>query len=938
MSVSDRSLNELVQQVEDELGVVRAWRDQRLEQLDERREAREGRIERQARKSLEEQRDRLAARVEQIADALSGLTDDTHPWVAPWSSSIWKEHKPPKDEVPSVARFGEFTMGALGRTMRTPAVLPVLGETRNLVVRTSTDEAREAAISGIHSLAWRLLLTIPVRDLRLLLFDPAGNGRNLAPLAQIGNEHPDLVGERIWCEERRVEEQIDTAAGQFREVIQTYLQGRYDTIEDYNRQAGDIAEPYRVIVALDYPYRYSGSAVEELSNIARDGPEAGMFVLLHHDTRREAPHGVDAHAVANHAHLVQEKRGIFQWQEAGLRNAEIEFDEAPKQELVEDFVARITAAAEEAGRVEVGTDRVLPDAVRWDRNSADGVAAPLGEAGPDRVLKMHLGEITQKGGPNALMAGGTGSGKSNLFHVIIHGLAHRYSPEELRLYLLDFKGGVEFKPYHKYSLPHAEAIALGCSPEFGATTLEDLTDELKRRQERFRAPGVGVTTLAAYRAQTGETLPRIVCMIDEFQRLFNEERDLAEHNQDLLETLARQGRAHGIHLFLSSQTLTGEKGLRKETMEQVQVRIALMMDEDSSQAVLARDNLQAAQLERPGHGIYNPNQGAVGGNETFQAPLMQESEIEERLETIRDVYDGDHEPVVFEGEAPARIEDEEDHPLLEDLSTPANQRGLPDEAPFWLGEPMKIADPVGGRLYRRVGRNLLIVHPDRSVAATMFQIGLLGVASRHDPDQLQILASDFTVRRADDPGIFEPLVDGMDAVLDVIDPRRFADQLDAWLETVQRRTDERRHDAPTRLLALFGFDQARDFRGAGELYGEEAEDHPSYKLQAILEDGPPVGVHVVLRAGRRDSVNTEQLGQNPVRHFGLRVAGRLSDSDSRQLLQGSGIAASLRDGTRQAVLADESDPGRYQIFRPYVPPAEEWLVRQASRVGGRTDE
>src|SRR6202008_1655275 len=90
---------------------------------------------------------------------------------------------------------------------------------------------------------------------------------------------------------------------------------------------------------------------------------------------------------------------------------------------------------------------------------------------------------------HALVAGKTGSGKSTLLHALITNLALHYGPEEVELYLIDFKKGVEFKTYAVHELPHARVVAVESEREFGLSVLQRLDAELKRRGDLFRTAG-----------------------------------------------------------------------------------------------------------------------------------------------------------------------------------------------------------------------------------------------------------------------------------------------------------------------------------------------------------------------------------------------------------------------------------------------------------------
>ena len=141
-------------------------------------------------------------------------------------------------------------------------------------------------------------------------------------------------------------------------------------------------------------------------------------------------------------------------------------------------------------------------------------------------------------------------------HALITNLALNYSPDEIDLYLIDFKKGVEFKVYATHELPHASVVAIESEREFGLSVLQRLDAELRLRADRFR--DAGVQDINGYRNVPGTPpLPRILLIVDEFQEFFVEEDKLAQEAALWLDRLVRQGRAFGIHVLLGSQSLGG---------------------------------------------------------------------------------------------------------------------------------------------------------------------------------------------------------------------------------------------------------------------------------------------------------------------------------------------------------------------------------------------
>ena len=118
---------------------------------------------------------------------------------------------------------------------------------------------------------------------------------------------------------------------------------------------------------------------------------------------------------------------------------------------------------------------------------------------------------------HALVAGATGSGKSTLLHTLIMSAMLHYPPSLLNLYLMDFKSGTEFKIYDSRRLPHIKLLALDAMQEFGESILENLVSEMTRRSEKFKS--VGASKLGEYVKLSGEAMPKILVIMDEFQIL-----------------------------------------------------------------------------------------------------------------------------------------------------------------------------------------------------------------------------------------------------------------------------------------------------------------------------------------------------------------------------------------------------------------------------------
>lgn len=170
-----------------------------------------------------------------------------------------------------------------------------------------------------------------------------------------------------------------------------------------------------------------------------------------------------------------------------------------------------------------------------------GVATDLGITSAGAPLVIDI----VKDGPHALIAGTTGSGKSELLRSWVLGLADRYSPEELRLALVDFKGGATFSDLE--ALPHIETCVTDLDGSEIYRIVEALRVELTRREELLNEASV------ADISELEHAPPRLILMIDEF-------RILAQDHPSILTDimrLATLGRALGLHLVLATQRPQG---------------------------------------------------------------------------------------------------------------------------------------------------------------------------------------------------------------------------------------------------------------------------------------------------------------------------------------------------------------------------------------------
>jgi S-DNA-T family DNA segregation ATPase FtsK/SpoIIIE len=532
---------------------------------------------------------------------------------------------------PEVGRLAVPVPGTRRETLEVPVLLPLLDE-GHIVVRAPR-QRRDEAVTSVAGILLSALASKPPGQVRYRVFDPIGTGSSLSAFGEFDSDR--IAHGLPFSDGDGLRSALAELSRHATNVSSTYLRGRHGSLGQFLAEVGAGFVPYELLVLLDLPRAVDPELGERLTQLAAHAASRGISIIAHvsAETGSEVEFGESA------TELACDERG--RWSCSAVPGAELTLSAPP---ATADVLRVASRPVPPPPSIDFASLRTPQE--RFAASSAIGLSAVVGKAGLEPV-EVHLDDDAVHG----LIAGDTGSGKSNLLRVLIYGMAHDYSPAELELYLLDFKESVEFREFASTSgdptyLPHARVVSINSNRAFGVAVLEHLAREASRR---YAALPDGARKISALRAQSPDApFPRLLLVIDEFQVLFSQGDLLADRAAAALALLATQGRAAGIHFLLSTQSISdvaagSTVGARLDPVfKNARLRIGLRLGEAESRTLLRMTNVAAADIRERGIGIVNHDEGAEEGNVLTKFALLSDEEaLRERREAVsRDAAGG----------------------------------------------------------------------------------------------------------------------------------------------------------------------------------------------------------------------------------------------------------------------------------------------------------
>ncbi|GAA4961544.1 FtsK/SpoIIIE domain-containing protein [Actinoplanes utahensis] len=664
-------------------------------------------------------------------------------------------------------------------------------------------------------------------------------------------------------------------------------------------QAGDLqAPPVLLIAVAALPSGHGRAEWARLAAIAHAGPAARVHLLLagwpptllHGDGPPRLDHTTTLSTAGDGWWTMSEPPGPYRLSTDGSGlAAPIRLDPGASEDVAAEVSRRMAATAAVARRTDFAS--LMPHQI-WQQSSATGLRAVVGRDG-----RIPYDLVLDDATPHMLLAGRSGAGKTNLLLILLYALASRYSPDELGLYLLDFKEGVsfvEFTPTVKDPswIPHARTVGIESDREYGLAVLQALAREMNRRAAALKA--AGVTKLADLRANSDVALPRLVVVIDEFQVLFGANDALARDAVAALEDLARKGRSYGIHLILASQTLAGIEALytKKDSIfGQFPLRIAL----PGGSGILEPGNTAADGLP-VGSAVVNNAGGVEQANRIVRFPEADPASLAAQRHIVWQARSPVNEPpAVFAGYAEHHIDDD---PLYRALTPQVRRRQA------LVGRAIDVGLPTVGFAMDAVPGRHLAVLGTSAIGADILHAAAASLAAQHEPGTARFVIASFAA-------VADQVVDDLVASLTAAGH----DCTEADGGTVRAILADLATSAPEKPTYLLAF--AADV--IVPLLNERGPERRTGldDLRTVLRQGPGHGVHLLSwwRVARRFS---DAIGGSAGREdVACLVALNVPGSELSSLLGDHTLSWQPR--SNRALLLDRHDQ-RQRLIVPFVRP------------------
>lgn len=803
-------------------------------------------------------------------------------------------------------------------------------------------EGRQKVVQDACDMGMRLFMMLPPGKVNFTFIDPVTLGESFATftrLVDVDDRTSEIINGKIWSSPSDIEDKLRIMTNHISNVTQRCLQGKYNNIFEYNKVAEQNAEAYQIIMLMDYPAGLTDQSLKLLEQIATSGPKCGVFTVIYRNESQykkisERSYPLISNIESNFKTFnYSNGANTIKCSDEAIKNQLLTWKgvSIPEGDKLNTIIATLKKGIKNAEKVVIGIEKV--DNAESVDTTKDGIRIPIGIHGANEVQYLTLGV---GGSHHALIAGVAGSGKSSLLHTIILRTLMQYSPEELVIYLVDFKRGVEFKIYADFELPSFKVVAIESEREFGYNILTALEREQKIRADLFKKSHVD--KIEEYREQ-GKKMPRVLVIMDEFHELFSNANDeFAKKSAIIMERIVRQGRAFGVHMILASQSYSNITGIDRAVFDQMAVRIVLKCSKADANLLLDNGSTEIDQIsiDDPGRAVYNSEAGNKEYNSHFRVAYIEPDKHRNMLSEISAKTRS-----FVNKQQPTRIllsNIEDNNYSIFNQFTNYDASEYKDVGRLYIGEPLSVSNNMSMDFARSEYSNLLMIGDDTEKARSMFAFSILSLCINYWIKNKKV---------PDEPFIYLYNCKPLDDSYFKDTPQLLSEYLPQYVKYVSRidssdiqNVVSEMYDVTTgsesntdKYLFVFGYQRAEDLKSDIKLSQSDDIDNlfnimPTTTNKAnvsikdmfrtLIKEGPTKGMHTIIW---QDSFNAlYQDDKDIMSYFAMKIAFDMSQEEFSRFVSANDVGLMSENNAIYYNRARDN-----QKFRPYQAPDEEWL-------------
>ncbi|MBD5478640.1 MAG: hypothetical protein HDR14_05000 [Lachnospiraceae bacterium] len=793
-----------------------------------------------------------------------------------------------------------------------------------------TEKNREQLKSGIQALLLCALHNMGAMQIRISVFDEIYYSRELlGPLYALTGGSNGVI-DAVPANEEEVRSLLNTLNTYYKKQEQKL---GMQELHQYNASVGEAERlPYRILVLHRQVKQFFTNDRAELSYLLHNARRLGIFVIVLQKNESVTNSSVlsghtESYSDEGRVCIVSDAEGRFF---LNHREGKYAFSwlENHIERIPDAFLARVQSGME---KEETGTgyfSRFAYVSPQKSPMSRKPLRIPFAVNEEGKLVECEF----ENENFAAYMMGASRSGKSTLLHMMIGHVLMNYHPDEVELWLMDFKL-TEFARYAEWNIPHIKYLLAEDSPELAYDILDKLTEELNRRKREFSRNG----WLKQTEVPTDVYMPQIFVIIDEFARFSQYIRATKGEGYDKdytlkLENMLAQGAALGFRFIFSSQTYSdGVPGLTETARKQIQTRFALkntyleIKDTLNLASSLITPEVEHWMNTLPVHESlfkWRDDAGEVR-IERLKNMYMEKAEMEQIVQLLKESLPGnfvDKQPILLSGNKPHTFK--EMLPAYRKYEAEMEDADLEEDAYIYAGVPRSFypARPFG--LNDGPAENILLVGGSRE-ARTNVILSVITSYKRVSKDieiwadgRNRILKRYRDTLFADFQQItdLEDILDRTGEIRSKVEMRRRTQKLvvllgyEAMLEEWEMygedfaapKKDSAKQDMAA-MLAAVSADSLTEAdvqkieaynQSVSEAQAENAEEETGDLLENmewILRRASGMGIHFLVCFERPDDFKNSKLNEKFFRH---RLAFSMNRTDSQELL-GNGMASQL---------------------------------------------